>query len=122
MKFLLAWKFQEFVLNMENQKSEIACIPHRRRKKTTREEFPSIEGGKCLIKALKILFIPRNDTVRVFIRLHDDDTVQVLLLSLAFNSFFSFFCPVARPKRKEQSNNKKKKEEKKHRWMKQKHK
>jgi hypothetical protein len=38
------------------------------------------KGGKCLIKAWRMPS-QRNASVHVFIRLHDDDTVQVLLPS-----------------------------------------
>lgn len=76
---------------------------HRKKKKHERNFHRSrVENVR-----LKRRKFHGNDTVHVFIRLHDDDMVQVLLLSLAFIS--SFFC-LCKASRKNQTT--KKEEEK----------
>lgn len=61
---VVAWKIWNSWNSTIGEKSVTARIPDRN---FHRSRF---EGGKCLIKALKISFIRRIDTVRMFIRLH----------------------------------------------------
>jgi hypothetical protein len=66
--------------SLNRGKSEIACIPETG--KNTIGIFIDQRVENARLKRRKF---HRNDTVHVFIRLHDD-SVQVLLLSLAFIS------------------------------------